>query len=353
MQDAQLNTLPGNSRLNSGTAMACEPDTNIGNAKNRPPLVSIIIPTYNCAEYLEDAVKSAFAQTYSPLECIVVDDGSTDHTGRLLETLARKYPFLITARKENGGTSSARNMGLQLSSGDFVSFLDADDVMVPDKIARQVECLNAHGEVGIVYGDYLMVSESLQPLAVFAAEMPRDLHVLDSFCYRNWFNPSVTLIRRTVIDKVGDFDEALAVAEDWDYWIRCAKVARISYVAGAVALYRQHGGQTSRDYTRMRRSCIQVARKSFGGNGSRLRIALASIEWTYAKYLWNDRARARSLVALLTFGVRHRFGLRTGDIFRQLTIMTQSQLRPLESTAFSGIGQESRGGPTPPHSVVT
>src|SRR6202043_2887262 len=101
-------------------------------------------------------------------------------------------------------------------------------------------------DVGFVYSDYFVVMENLLPSAVFSAEMPRNLDPLDAFCYRNWFNPLVTLIRRKVIDEVGDFDETLDVAEDWDYWIRCAKVARMEYLAGPVALYRQHCGQLHR-----------------------------------------------------------------------------------------------------------
>lgn len=294
-----------------------------------PPLVSVIIPTFNSGRYLADAVRSVFAQTYPAVECVVIDDGSTDETDDILNELLRLHPCLKTARKANGGLSSARNMGLGLCSGDLVSFLDADDVLLPDKIERQVAFLNAHPDIGFVYGDYLLVTENLQPFAFFTAEMPRGLDPLDALCYRNWFNSLVALVRRTVIDRVGNFDEELAVAEDWDYWIRCANVARISYLAGPVALYRQHQSQIHRDYSRMRLACIQVAKKNFCENRKRLRTAMAAIELTHAKHLWRQGERVSSVHALLNYAVRGRFGLQIGSILRQLQAIAQTQLKPL------------------------
>ena len=300
--------------------------------ENMPTLVSVIIPSYNSAHYLADAVRSVFGQTYSALECIVIDDGSTDNTDDVLSELLTQYPSLKTARKANGGLSSARNSGLRLCSGGLISFLDADDVLLPDKIERQVSFLNAHPDEDFVYGDYLVVTEALRPEAVFAAETPRGLAQLDAFCYRNWFAPMAPLIRRAVTDKVGEFDEKLAAAEDWDYWIRCVKVARISYLAGPVALYRQHGGQMSRDYSRMRRGCVQVATKNFLNDRRRLRMAMSAIEFTHAKNLWKQRARSASLLTLMKFAYWSHFGVHMGGILRQLKAITQSQLKPLASS---------------------
>lgn len=301
-----------------------------GAAPNRAaPLVSVVIPTYNCARFLADAVDSVFRQSYTTLECIVVDDGSTDDTNDVLAKLTAKYPLLKTIQRANGGPSAARNTGLRLCSGEFVSFVDADDVLLPDKIALQVNFLNSHPDVGLVHSDYLIVSENLQPLAVFDAEMPPEMDPIDALSYRNWFNPLVALIRRTAIDKVGEFDEEFDRAEDWDYWIRCAKITRVSYMAGPVALYRRHGGQISQDYSRMKRACIRVAKKHFRENHRNFRTAMAGIELTYAKYLWKRHEATASFRALLRFGFQHGFGLHRGDIRRQFHIINQSQLKPL------------------------
>jgi glycosyltransferase involved in cell wall biosynthesis len=292
-------------------------------------LVSVIIPSYNSARYLEEAVASVFSQTYPTLECIVVDDGSTDNTQEVLRQLASRYPCLKAATKTNGGPSSARNLGLRLCSGDFVSFLDADDVLLPEKIERQCKYLNDHADVDFVYGDYLIVTERLQPVARFSAEMPRKLHPLDALCYRNWFNPLVPLLRRSVVERVGEFDEELAAAEDWDYWIRCARVARMSHLPRAVALYRQHRGQVHRDYIRMRNACIRVVHKHFGEDPVRLRGAMAAIDLKDAKYYWRKRDWRASFRALMRYALKGRLGLCAGRIWPQLETMTHSQLKPL------------------------
>jgi glycosyltransferase involved in cell wall biosynthesis len=329
LSDAQASKIPPEYLMGSSAVMSSERGPAVRASNNIPPLVSVIIPAYNNVGYLEDAVDSVFGQTYPAMECIVIDDGSTDHTAQIIEKVSKKYPSLKTARKVNGGPSSARNMGLRMCSGDFVSFLDHDDVLLPDKISRQVDFLNAHPDVGLVHSDYLVVSKELHPLAVFAAEMPRGMDPLDALCYRNWFNPLVALVRRSLIDKIGDFDAELDGAEDWDYWIRCAKATRISYLAGPVALYRQHGGQMSRNYYRMKSACLLVAKKNFNENGRRLRLAMAAIELTYARHLWIQRQRPASLAALLKSGLQHGFGLHMGNMLRQFQIMTQSQLKPL------------------------
>jgi glycosyltransferase involved in cell wall biosynthesis len=297
--------------------------------KTMPPLVSVIIPSYNSARFLAEAVKSAFAQTYTSLECIVVDDGSTDNTDEVLQQLVSCYPSLRTAKKTNGGPSSARNLGLRLCRGDAVSFLDADDVLLPGKIESQVNFLEDHPEVGLVYGDYLIVTENLHAFALFTAEMPRKLHPLDALCYRNWFNPLVPLIRRSVIEAVGEFDEGLPVAEDWDYWIRCAKVTRMSYVSKAVAMYRQHSGQLHRDHAGMRDACIRVIHKHFCQDPIRLRVAMAAIDFKDAKYYWHKRDCCASFLAVMRYALRGRLGISAGRIWQQFKAMTHSQLEPL------------------------
>jgi glycosyltransferase involved in cell wall biosynthesis len=294
-----------------------------------PPLVSVIIPAFNCAKYLADAVESVFAQTYSAIECIVIDDGSTDHTNELIQGLFKLHPGLKTARKTNGGPSSARNMGLRESSGDFISFLDDDDVFLPDKIERQVAFLEAHPDVGLVYSDSLIATETLQPVEMYTAEMPRDLEPIDALCYRNWFSLTVALIRRTITDRVGDLDEGIAGADDWDYWIRCAKVARISYLAGAVSLYRKHTGQMHHDYFGMRRACIQVAAKQFSDDPYRLRGAMAAIQWTHAKYLWSRRDKTATALALAKFAIMDGFGSHVRYISGPLERLVKSRVKPL------------------------
>jgi glycosyltransferase involved in cell wall biosynthesis len=296
---------------------------------NKLSLVSVIIPAFNSAQFLADAVESVFAQTYPAVECIVIDDGSTDHTQELLNELLKLHPSLKTARKTNGGLSSARNMGMLESTGDFISFLDADDAIIPDKIERQVAFLNAHPDAGLVYGDSLIATETLRPVKMYTTEMPRELETMDSLCYRNWFAPMVPLVRRTVTDRVGEFDEELAGAEDWDYWIRCAKVARIAYLPGAVSLYRIHSGQLSNNYFRNRRGGIQVVTKQFGDDPGRLRGAMASLQWTHAKYLWSRHDKIATALAVAKFAVMGGFGFHVRYIAGPLEKLVKSKLKPV------------------------
>jgi glycosyltransferase involved in cell wall biosynthesis len=301
----------------------------IRKSNNMPPLVSVIIPAFNSAQYMADAVESVFAQTYSEVECIVVDDGSTDRTNEILKELLKVHPGLKTARKTNGGPSSARNMGLRESTGDFISFLDADDVLLPDKIERQVAFLDAHPDVGLVYGDSLIASETLRPVQMYTTEMPRDLEPIDALCYRNWFGVMDPLVRRAVTDRIGKFDEELAGAEDWDYWIRSARVARISYLAGAVSLYRQHAGQAHHDYFRTRRDCIRVATKQFGDDPGRLRGAMAAIQWAHARYLWSRSEKIATAFAVAKFAVMGGLGFHVRYIAGSLEKIVKSQLKPV------------------------
>lgn len=295
--------------------------------RSMPPLVSVIIPTFNSARFLSDAVRSAFVQTYPAVECLIIDDGSTDHTADVIAHLKEQYPQLRAFRKTNGGPSSARNLGLKFCCGSMIAFLDADDMLLPDKIERQVASLEQHPEVGVVYGDYLLAREDMHPVALFSAEMPPGLTPLDALCYRNWFNPVVTLIRKTVVEQVGEFDEEIPVGEDWDYWIRCATVTRFVHLKGPVAVYRQHESQIHRDHLRMKTSCIQVAKKNFH-SGSRLRTAMASIHLTEAKYLWRRRERVASALALLKSTVEAWLGL-PGCLPKRVGFVFYSQLRSL------------------------
>lgn len=287
------------------------------------PLASVIIPSFNSAQYLPDAVKSVMIQTYPAVECIVVDDGSSDNTPEVLKTLSTLYPRLKVTLKVNGGLSSARNKGMRVSRGNVISFLDADDLLLPDKIERQVAYLENHSEVSLVYGDYLIVSELLKPMALFTAAIPEEIALLDAFCYRNWFNPLAPLLRREMIEATGPFDEELKAAEDWDYWIRCAAVGQFAYLAGAVGLYRQHEGQIHLDYLRMRRACLQVAGKQFRHNRKRMRSALAAIDLTYAKHLWKQRKRAAAFAPLARFAARATVGR---DLKRQIKALSNPQL---------------------------
>ena len=160
------------------------------------PLISVIIPTYNCAHYLGDAIESAFSQDYPRLEIIVVDDGSTDDTATLLATFGER---LRKTHQSNGGIGSARNTGLTLASGEFIAYLDADDLYVPGKLTRQMACFDADPELDADFAATLAVDTS-RPLAAPMA--------------------STTLIKRQALERVGPWSTELTVGTDLDWYAR-------------------------------------------------------------------------------------------------------------------------------------
>lgn len=202
--------------------------------ENSYPLVSVIVPCYNQARYLPDALGSALSQTYIHWECIIVNDGSTDNTGEVArEWLATDDRFKYI-RKENGGLSSARNAGLKAAVGEYIQLLDADDVLEKNKLSHQITYLNnSDQKIDIVVSGYRYFQDSdksrellifgpnnLLPEVVINKDDKRDLVKL--FATRNPMVVSAPLYHRSVFQKIGDFDENLGANEDWDFHFRCA-----------------------------------------------------------------------------------------------------------------------------------
>jgi glycosyltransferase involved in cell wall biosynthesis len=123
------------------------------------PTASVIVPAYNVEPYLREALESVLAQTVTPHEIVVVDDGSTDGTGAVADEIAREHPLVRVVRQANGGPAVARNTAIEMSTGEFLVFLDADDVMLPDRIEQQLGYLLAHPEVGLVVGAVELMAE--------------------------------------------------------------------------------------------------------------------------------------------------------------------------------------------------
>lgn len=212
---------------------------------SRRNLVSVIIPAFNAEKTLRRAVDSVLAQTHTDIEVLVINDGSTDETRSLAEALERADERISLINKENGGPSHARNVGLKHSRGEFIQFLDADDVLLPEKLEIQVRALLDDPEASAVYSQSDSVDDvSGEVYTATKGEAP--LPLLDTLSYRNWFAPMVPLLRRKLVEAVGGFDNELRGGEDYDYWIRCAKVGNFAYVPGVVATYHLHPAQSHR-----------------------------------------------------------------------------------------------------------
>lgn len=230
--------------------------------------VSVVIPVYNGADFLRESVESVTAQTYEELQVVIVNDGSTDRTQEVAEELRAADPRIHIVEQENRGLSGARNSGIAAATGEFINFLDADDWLFPDKIRRQVDALIAEPEYGLVYSDYVIRSEGTEtPLNLGPMPLPeRDL-----LMYRSWFAPMVPLLRRSLVEKVGEFDTRMRTTEDRDYWYRCALETRFLYLPGPVAAYRVHPHQMSKNRSGMKAGHRQFASKHFENDRRRYR----------------------------------------------------------------------------------
>ncbi|MBM4137171.1 MAG: glycosyltransferase family 2 protein [Nitrospira sp.] len=204
------------------------------------PRVSVIIPAYNSARYLLDAIDSVFAQTYKDLEVIVIDDGSTDNTKEILEPYMDRIIFL---QQVNSGPSKARNLGIQRSSGEYLAFLDADDIWFPEKLEKQVRLSDSMPEVGMVYTDavFSYADGSRSPhswLSTFPKRTSGSIfESLLSACFI--LIPTVMVRRECLID-VSYFREDLKCWEGYDLWLKIAFVYPIEMIEDRLVVRRVH-----------------------------------------------------------------------------------------------------------------
>ena len=224
--------------------------------------ISVIIPTYNHARFLRDAVDSALAQTYAPLEVIVVDDGSTDATPRILAAYGDRIRAI---RRENGGVGAARNTGIAAARGELLAFLDSDDIWRPAKLEMQVARFEADPGLGLVHcraetfdDAGKLVHAPLVGLEGWVAmELLRfDRGVIAAPC-------SATVVPKRVAEELGGFDPRLQPSEDWDFYYRLATRYRIGYVNDILVHYRIHSGGIHLNTPGMERGMLLALEKAF------------------------------------------------------------------------------------------
>jgi glycosyltransferase involved in cell wall biosynthesis len=214
--------------------------------KGAPP-VSVVMPSYQKARFIAEAIDSVLTQTYSPLELIVVDS-STDDTPRVLERFAGRISVI---RAEPAGISAARNIGIRAAQGKYIAFLDADDTWHPSKLEKQVALLERNPAVGLVCADVLFRDENgLRPGRAFAGARPR-AGMAHSDIFANSFIGTLTVVaRRECFDDAGLFDEAITASEDHDMWLRISRTWAVDFVDEPLADYRYSSNQASADRPR-------------------------------------------------------------------------------------------------------
>lgn len=269
------------------------------------PLVSIIIPCYNASLWLREAIESCLQQTYTPVEIIVIDDGSTDDSLKVLHSYGSQ---IILESGPNRGGNYARNRGFTLSRGAYIQFLDADDYLLPPKIARQVAFLEETG-ADVVYGDWRHQFHEAQGIRLGPVKTAGlQQNVLTSLLRNWWVSPAAVLYRREAVLAGGGWDESLTAAQDRDFFIQVALAgADIRYQPGCYAVYRRHGSATVSTGNRARwlqnhevlLNKVQVQLRDSDGltEANRRALALSYFQLARNYYGAPERAKQQQLYA--------------------------------------------------------
>lgn len=211
------------------------------------PLVSVIIPTYNRADLVVEAVRSVLSQTYERIEIIVVDDGSTDSTGEMLSEYEDKIKYIYQERSER---SKARNEGVRRAEGDYIAFLDSDDIWLPLKVEKQVQVLNERPDVGLVYTGVQFIDLNGHPDdRKLCWDVPVRGEFYEDLMTHNVITGSLSgiMVRQECLDKVGLFDESMNICEDLDLYRRIARYYGFHKIDLPLVKIRIHADNTQRD----------------------------------------------------------------------------------------------------------
>lgn len=262
------------------------------------PEISVIIPAYNSEETIVQTIKTVIRQTFHDFELIVIDDGSKDKTPELVHSIKDDRIKLFSY--ENGGLPTARNRGMTHSNGEFIAFLDADDLWTPDKLELQLAALKQSSEAGLAYSwTYFMdinergeaVTLLPSPSYSFEGDVYEKLLVSDFI-----HSGSNTLIRRQTLDSVGNFDSTLKSCEDWDYWLRVAASWHFVVVPKHQVFYRRSPNSMSSKVEVMRREALIAMGKAYKSAPADLqhlkRHTLANLH-KYCAGLYLQRSSAR------------------------------------------------------------
>lgn len=245
-------------------------------------MVSVVVTAYNYAEFLPCCLESVLGQTHADLDVVVVDDGSTDNTRQVVE------PYLADARlryvyQENAGQSSAKNRGVRESRSELVAFVDADDVCLPERIARQLPLFD-DPEVGVGYARRRIVDAQNRQFPFDHPTLYRG-RVLDRIYAYNFICFSSSMVRKSVFEAAGGFDESLKMGVDYDLWTRMAARCAFDYVDEELVLYRAGHGNMSTHTEKRLRSTWRIMQKNLRRPEVRAGLSRAAVGESRARLL--------------------------------------------------------------------
>jgi glycosyltransferase involved in cell wall biosynthesis len=268
--------------------------------KPATPLVSVIIPAYNCARLIDETLRSVYKQTYTNWEIILIDDGSTDDTKAVLAPHMNRIRYYF---QRNQGTAAARNAGLQMARGELFAFLDNDDIWLPEKLDLQVRAIQTWRDCGLVFTDGKTFDESgVLRDSLISRHLDGWIHehaTIDPLIAKGWLSQefflknhissaSSVLVQKACIEAVGGFDERIAVTDDYDLWLRIAQRFPIALILSCLYMWRwredSQSGPLVRRQHRWNEAAITVLEKHWPNGPPEIRAAvrtrLSELYWS-------------------------------------------------------------------------
>jgi glycosyltransferase involved in cell wall biosynthesis len=266
------------------------------------PKVSVIIPTYNREDFMAEAVQSVLDQTFQDFEIIVVDDGSTDNTKKLLEQIGDHR--IIYVNQENRGSPAARNKGIIISKGGYIAFLDSDDIWLPENLEIKVKLLDERPDIALVCSDLdVFDNESGEIIGSYwhGYESYFDLdkaleNPVQQIMSRGLFiSQCASLVKRPVFNEVGYYDETLLSFQDWDLFVRILKRFPIHYLDIPLVQVRKHATNIQTDLEKLHHGevlAISKAINHYGLSKNELKLAKRRLARSYYWYGWEKTRQA-------------------------------------------------------------
>lgn len=215
------------------------------------PKVSVVVPAYNSENYIAEAIQSILDQNYPNTEILVINDGSTDNTMQVLQAFDGQVKVI---EQVNSGSAVARSNGMQHSTGDYIAFLDSDDIWLPNKLESQVNFLESHAEFGMVFSNWSCWTPDDQGVfhrRNFSQDKKEDARPMSGWLFGQLIDDcivwtSTVLMRREVFENIGQFDSTLRRGQDYDYWLRASTKYKIHKLDDIHAVYRIHDASVTR-----------------------------------------------------------------------------------------------------------
>jgi glycosyltransferase involved in cell wall biosynthesis len=276
--------------------------------------VTVAIGSYNMANYLPAAIDSALAQDHDQVEIVVVDDGSTDDTREVVRRYGRRVRYTY---QENGGVANANNRALEMAKGEYVHFLDADDVLTPSTVGRLAALLDELPDAGLAHGDALVMDAAgrvygtrAAPASFAGRRLVPSAEAFKGLLRGCHITNSAVMLRKSVLERVTPFRQRSVPGEDWDLWLRVAAEFDLAHLPISACYYRVHGASITSGYTveRVMRSHLYTLDTIFGNPTFRyahLRgYAYACLDRTIAGLAARARERRRFIGELRNALVR-------------------------------------------------